>query len=298
MAKNDCYDYLLSNLDGITVKKDYNVKQLTRYKTGGTVDLYIEPNTTQQMAKAIEVIKGICPYFVVGGGNNLLISDSGYRGAIIHTKNLNKKEIKGNLYIAECGVKIQSIIEDNYLNSLGGLEFAVGIPSTVGGAVCMNAGCYGKSVGDLVCYVITESGIISKNDCDFSYRSSRFLKGEDAILKVCFSLKPSEPDVIEEKLSAYKSFRKNPKGRSCGSVFRNDGFYAGKVIDECGLKGLTLGGAKVSSEHANFIIANGKCTSQDIYNLIQTVKQKVYEKRGIKLVEELVYLGDFNDFNG
>ena len=157
----------------------------------------------------------------------------------------------------------------------------------------MNAGCYGKSVGDLVCYVITEKGIVSKNDCDFGYRTSRFLSEKEAILKVCFSLKPSEIDVIEEKLASYKLFRKNPKGRSCGSVFRNDGFYAGKIIDECGLKGLSLGGAKVSNEHANFIIAGNKCTSQDIYKLIQTVKEKVYEKRGIKLVEELVYLGEF-----
>ncbi len=293
MAENGCYGYLFEKLEGITVIKNYNVKHLSRYKTGGVADLYIEPNNIEQMVKAIDVVKGICPYFIVGGGNNLLISDNGFKGAIIHTKNLNKREIKGNLYIAECGVKMQSVIEDMRLNSLGGLEFAVGIPSTVGGAVCMNAGCYGKSVGDLVCYVITEKGIISKNDCAFSYRASRFLNGDEAIVKVCFSLKPSELDVIEEKLLTYKTFRKNPKGRSCGSVFRNDGFYAGKIIDECGLKGTTYGGAKVSSEHANFIIAGSKCTSQDIYNLIQIIKEKVYEKRGIKLVEELVYLGEF-----
>ena len=293
MDKNGCYGYLLEKLSGITAYTNYNVKHLSRYKTGGVADLYIEPKTIDEFSKAIETVKGICPYFVIGGGNNLLISDKGFRGAIIHTKNLTGREIKGNLYIAECGVKMQTVIEDMCLNSLGGLEFAVGIPSTVGGAVCMNAGCYSKSVGDLVCYVITSSGIVSKSDCDFSYRSSRFLQNGEAILKVCFSLKPSEPDVIEEKLIAYKSFRKNPKGRSCGSVFRNDGFYAGKVIDECGLKGLTLGGAKVSSEHANFIIAGGKCSSLDIYSLIQTIKEKVYEKRGIKLDEEIVYLGEF-----
>ena len=154
MAKNGCYGFILEKLEGITVIQNYNVKPLSRYKTGGIADLYIEPNSIEQMVKAIEVVKGICPYFIVGGGNNLLISDNGFRGAIIHTKKLNKSEIKGNLYVAECGVKMQSVIEDMRLNSLGGLEFAVGIPSSVGGAVCMNAGCYGKSVGDLVCYVI------------------------------------------------------------------------------------------------------------------------------------------------
>ena len=293
MKDNNCYAFITEKLEGIAVYKDQNVGVLTRYKTGGNADLLIVPKTAEELVKSINAVKGVCPYFILGGGNNVLVSDNGFRGAVIHTKNLNRREIKGNLYIAECGVKMQTVIEDMSLNSLGGLEFAVGIPSTVGGAVCMNAGCYGKSVGDAVCYVITENGIVSKNGCDFSYRSSKFLTENETAIKVCFSLKPSEPDVIEEKLSAYKSFRKNPKGKSCGSVFRNDGFYAGKIIDECGLKGLAIGGARVSQEHANFIIANGRARSQDIYDVIQKVKEKVYEKRGIFLVEEIVYLGEF-----
>lgn len=293
MKDNNCYAFITEKLEGITVYKDQNVGALTRYKTGGNADLLIVPKTAEELVQSINAVKGVCPYFILGGGNNVLVSDKGFCGAVIHTKNLNKREIKGNLYIAECGVKMQTVIEDMSLNSLGGLEFAVGIPSTVGGAVCMNAGCYGKSVGDAVCYVITENGIVSKDGCDFSYRSSKFLTEKETAVKVCFSLKPSEPDVIEEKLSAYKSFRKNPKGKSCGSVFRNDGFYAGKIIDECGLKGLSIGGAKVSQEHANFIIASGRACSQDIYKVIEKVKEKVYEKRGISLVEEIVYLGEF-----
>lgn len=293
MKDNNCYAFITEKLEGIAVYKDQNVGALTRYKTGGNADLLIVPKTAEELVQSINAVKGVCPYFILGGGNNVLVSDKGFRGAVIHTKNLNKREIKGNLYIAECGVKMQTVIEDMSLNSLGGLEFAVGIPSTVGGAVCMNAGCYGKSVGDAVCYVITENGIVSKDGCDFSYRSSKFLTEKETAVKVCFSLKPSEPDVIEEKLSAYKSFRKNPKGKSCGSVFRNDGFYAGKIIDECGLKGLSIGGAKVSQEHANFIIASGRACSQDIYKVIEKVKEKVYEKRGISLVEEIVYLGEF-----
>lgn len=293
MTNLDCYAYVIEKLNGITVYKDRNIGVLSRYKTGGNADLLIVPNSSDELIKAISVVKGVCPYFILGGGNNLLVSDKGFRGAVIHTKNLTKREIKGNLYIAECGVKMQTVIDDMLLNSLGGLEFAVGIPSTVGGAVCMNAGCYGKSVSDAVCYVITDKGIVSKDGCNFSYRSSNFLTNKSAVVKVCFSLKPSEVDVIEEKLSAYKSFRKNPKGRNCGSVFRNDGFYAGKIIDECGLKGFTVGGAKVSNEHANFIIATQRATSSDIYQVINKVKEKVLEKRGIKLEEEIVYLGEF-----
>lgn len=293
MIENNCYKSILQNLNGITVYKDYNVGKLTRYQTGGTADLYILPKNEEEFVKSIQEVKGICPCFILGGGNNLLVSDNGFRGAVIHTKYLTKREIKGNLYIAECGVKMQTVIEDMRLNSLSGLEFAVGIPSTVGGAVCMNAGCYGKSVGELVCYVITENGIINKNNCQFTYRQSKFLVENQAVIKVCFSLNPSEIDVIEEKIKGYKNSRRNPKGRSCGSVFKNDGCFAGKVIDECGLKGLTVGGAFVSKEHANFIIASDNCTSQNIYDLILEVKNKVYDKTKIKLNEELVYLGDF-----
>ena len=290
---NNCYKYIAENLSGIQVLSDYNVGSLTRYGTGGNADLYVVPKNQEELIKTLNVVKGICPYFLLGGGNNLLVSDKGYRGVVIHTKNLTGKEIKGNLYVAECGVKMQTVINDMRLNSLSGLEFAVGIPATVGGAVCMNAGCYGKTISDYVCYVVTENGTVSKKSCKFSYRNSRFLTEKETVIKVCFTLTPSESDIIEEKLSAFKGFRKNPKGRSCGSVFKNDGCFAGKVIDECGLKGYSVGGAKVSLEHANFIIAERGCTSQHVYDLINKVKDKVYEKRQINLIEELVYLGEF-----
>ena len=293
MIVNNCYKSILQKLSGITVYQDYNVGKLTRYQTGGNADLYILPKTESEFIKSLEAVKGICPCFILGGGNNLLVSDQGFKGAVIHTKNLCRREIKGNLYLAECGVKMQTVVDDMRLNALSGLEFAVGIPATVGGAVCMNAGCFGKSVGDLVCYVVTENGVINKSECKFSYRSSRFLVNDEAVIKVCFSLRPSEIDIIEEKIKSYKNTRHNPKGKSCGSVFKNDGCFAGKVIDECGLKGLSVGGATVSKEHANFIIANGKCTSKDVYDLILEVKSKVYEKTKIKLCEELVYLGEF-----
>lgn len=117
--------------------------------------------------------------------------------------------------------------------------------------------------------------------------------GKETILEVCFNFSPAEYDDIEEKIKTYKSFRKNPKGRSCGSVFKNDGFFAGKVIDEAGLKGKRIGGAKVSDEHANFIIADSGATSKNIYDLIKFVKKKVLEEKNLTLLEELVYLGEF-----
>ena len=178
-------------------------------------------------------------------------------------------------------------------NSFSGLEFSVGIPATVGGAVCMNAGCYGKSISDKVCYVTTDVSTYSTKECDFSYRKSRFLNSNEVIIKTCFNLRPEEYDYIEEKLALYKSFRKNPKGRNSGSVFKNDGYFAGKIIDEVGLKGFRVGKAKISTEHANCIIAEKGATSMDIYNLIKQIKERVYKLKQINLTEEIIYFGEF-----
>ncbi len=285
-------EFLKENLLKIPFEVDCSLKKFSRYKTGGVGKVVVYPNTQAELMKTIEVLSGCYPIFVIGGGSNLLISDKGFNGAIISTSNLNKISLKSNLLTAECGAKISDVIKESTLNSLSGLEFLVGVPATVGGAVAMNAGCYNKSIGDLVSYVVTDKGTYSGSECDFNYRHSRFLNGE-VILKVCFTLTPTDYDYIEEKIKTYVGFRRNPKGRSCGSVFKNDGYFAGKVIDESGLKGVKLGGAKISESHANFIIAEDGATSTDVYNLIKLIKRKVYETKQIELKEEIVYLGEF-----
>lgn len=283
---------LLKSLYPISVRRDVCLKDYCRYKTGGNAAAMVFPKTADELKRAVTALKGVAPYFVLGGGSNVLISDKGFSGAVISTLKLDKIELKGNLCVAGAGAKISDVIRAAAINSLSGLEFAVGIPATVGGAVAMNAGCYNKSVSDAVLYVVTENGVYKKGECGFNYRASRFL-GKETILEVCFNFSPAEFDDIEEKIKAYKSFRKNPKGRSCGSVFKNDGFFAGKVIDEAGLKGKRIGGAKVSDEHANFIIADSGATSKNIYDLIKFVKKKVLEEKNLTLSEELVYLGEF-----
>ena len=281
---------LMGEIEG---KTDYPLGNHTKYRTGGNCDIAVFPKSEEELKKALSVLRDLCPVEIVGAGTNLLVSDDGFRGAVIFTDYMTKTRQNGNLYIAESGVKLSTVIKDLALNSLGGLEFAVGIPASVGGAVCMNAGCYGKSVGDLVRYVVSEDGTFSKSDCKFGYRTSRFLTEKKAIIKVCFSLYPAEAEELDEKLKNYKNMRRNPKGRNCGSVFKNEGYFAGKIIDECGLKGFRIGGAKVSTEHANFIIAENGAKSQDIYRLINFIKEEVYKKKQIKLSEELNYLGEF-----
>jgi UDP-N-acetylmuramate dehydrogenase len=285
-------DYLSQALDKIPFEVDCLLKKFSRYKTGGVGKIVVYPNTELELVTALENLKGKYPIFIVGGGSNLLISDKGFDGVIISTQNLDKVTFKSNLVTCECGAKISDVIKESTLNSLSGLEFLVGVPATVGGAVAMNAGCFNKSIADVVCYVVTDKGTYSGNECEFDYRKSRFLNGE-TILKVCFSLTPTDYDIIEDKIKTYQGLRRNPKGRSCGSVFKNDGYFAGKVIDEVGLKGYKIGGAKISESHANFIITEDGATSTDVYNLIKLIKQKVYDKKQIELKEEIVYLGEF-----
>ena len=285
-------DFFKENLKQIPFEIDCSLKKFSKYKTGGRGRIAVYPNTIQELLTTLELFRNCYPIFVIGGGSNLLISDKGFDGVIISTANLNKITLKSNLLTCECGAKISDLIKESTLNCLSGLEFLIGVPATAGGAVAMNAGCFNKSISDLVCYVVTDKGTYRGDECEFSYRHSRFLNGE-TILKVCFSLTPTDYDFIEEKIKTYTGLRRNPKGRSCGSVFKNDGYFAGKVIDEVGLKGYRIGGAKISESHANFIITEEGATSTDVHRLITLIKEKVYDKKQIKLQEEIIYLGEF-----
>ncbi len=286
------YSELLKKLDENEYKTQENLGKYTFYGSGGNCSVMIFPASLQRFKFILSLLD--TPPFILGNGSNVLISDKGYNGVVINTQKLNKIAVKGNLIIAECGAKLSQVINSATDNSLSGLEFAVGVPASVGGAICMNAGCYGKSVSDSVCYVTSNSGTYNNQNCNFSYRSSRF--EFDPVLEVCFKLKAWDYETIEGKLEHYKKIRGNkaPKGKSCGSVFKNEDYFAGKLIDEAGLKGFKIGGAKISEKHANYIINEGNATSQDIYNIIMHAKKRVYMAFGIELKEELKYVGEFN----
>ena len=292
MTTCELISLLREKVGDIVVEDGVSLSKFTKYGTGGKAFAVVYPDSASTLRDTANALDGVIDYFVIGNGSNLLVSDKGYNGVIISTLKVNEITFKSNYLLAESGALISSVIREMQYNSFGGLEFATGIPATVGGAVAMNAGCYNRSISDCVKYVVTNKGVYNKENCNFSYRSSRFLQGE-TIIKVCFECDVTDPDVLEEKLNQYRSFRKNPRGKNCGSVFKNDGYFAGKVIDECGLKGHRVGGAKISSEHANFIVADQNATSTDIYNLIKSIKEKVLFKKGITLLEELIYLGEF-----
>ena len=286
------YSQLLTLLGNIPNELNFSLKTLSSFGTGGLAKLAVFPRSTDELLTTINLVKGKYNYVVIGLGSNVLISDNGFDGVVISTKNVNSITVKSNLLTADCGVKISSVIKEMSDNCFSGLEFLVGVPASVGGAVAMNAGCYNKSISDAIKYVTTEVRTYSKSECEFSYRHSRFLNGE-TIIKVCFLMENSEEDVIFEKLKSYHSARRNPKGTTCGSVFKNEGYFAGKIIDEVGLKGYKINGAQISNEHANFIVASETATSKDIYNLIKTVKEKVYREKQIQLSEEVIYIGEF-----
>lgn len=286
---------IINYLDGIECIKRAKLSKYSTYGTGGECMIMTFPKSKQEF-KRIYDLSAKYPVFVLGNGSNILVSDDGFNGIVINTKKLDKITVRGNLITAECGVSLRRVIDEAEMNSLGGLEFAVNIPASVGGGVSGNCGCYNKTIGEYVSFVEGLDGIYNKSKCEFSYRKSIF-SNKKPVYSVCFLLKVSESDIIEEKLRKFSSLRavKQPKGKNCGSVFLNDGYFAGKLIDEAGLKGYTIGNAAVSQKHANFIINEGKATSQNVYDLIQYVKSQVYKKSGIILKEEVKYIGEFNE---
>lgn len=270
----------------------------TSYKTGGNADGAFYPETREKAVELIgELRENGVPHVFLGAGSNVLVSDKGYSGAVIFSERLKGISVSGKTIVAGAGDSLGDLIKTALYSSLGGLEFLSGIPASVGGAVAQNAGCFGKNVGDYVSYVIASDGVVPRKDCGFDYRNSAFKTKNELIISVCFNLENAEFDESQEKIDKYLKTRlkKNPKGRSCGSVFKNDGYYAGKVIEQAGLKGCFEGGARVSEKHANFIIAEKNASSGDIKKLIDRIKKTVRERTGTELSEELEYIGEFDE---
>lgn len=278
------------------------LSSLCGYKTGGNALIYAEPNSLKTLCECIDYIKSKgLPYKIIGNGTNLLISDKGYNGAVISLKKISGIEYyKGGEIKAHAGTNLSTLIDFCANNGFTGLEPLSGIPATVGGAVAMNAGAFLTCISDRVTVVeaIRKGRLIryDKSLCRFSYRKSRFLTSSDVIVSVRFLFGKDKGNNILQKKEEYLVIRKKlqPFGRTCGSVFKNPkGYYAGELIERATLKGVRIGGAQISNKHANFIVAKEGCTSNDIYRLINLVKFEVFKRYGVKLIEEIEYLGEF-----
>ncbi len=278
------------------------MKNHTSFKTGGEADVYIKADKAENIIKAIDILKKEnIDYVIVGNGSNLLVSDRGIEGTVIEIGSLmNKISVDGTNIYAEAGALLSSIASAAVENSLSGLEFASGIPGSVGGAVFMNAGAYDGEIKDVIVYadVINKDGEIvrlSKDELKLSYRSSVIGKENLIVVGAQFQLNTGNKEAIREKMADFASRRRDKQPLnypSAGSTFkRPEGYFAGKLIEDSGLKGKKIGGAQVSEKHAGFIVNIGNAKSDDIIELIDCCIETVYNKFGVRLEPEVRFIG-------
>ena len=270
------------------------ISNYTTYRVGGKARAICYPKGEEELIKLVSLLKekGI-KYFVLGNGSNVLFSDNMYDGIIIKLDNFNKISIDGNIITVGAGYPLIKLSNDAMRNSLVGLEFANGIPGTVGGAVFMNAGAYGEDMSKIVesVRVLTSDGKIkefTQKQMKFSYRTSILQEHLDYVcISAKLKLASGDKEEIEKIMTERRLQRKATQPLnypSAGSVFRNpEGMYAGKLIDDMGLKGYTIGKAKVSEKHANFIINTGNAKASDIKRIIDLIKQKALVKYNVRL---------------
>lgn len=271
----------------------------TTFKIGGPAKYFLEAKSNDEVVKAFKLVRELnIKFFILGKGSNILVSDSGFDGLVIKMENQNL-EIKDNIIIAESGLPLQKLLRKTIENNLTGLEFIVGIPGTVGGAISGNAGSKKEWIGqkvEKVTFLDLENNIkeIPKSQCDFSYRYSRFKNNDkDIILSAEFKLEKASQNNIQKLVSKYLEQRKKQpiKYPNAGSIFKNPPEKpAWQLIDEAGLRGKKIGGAKISEEHSNFIINTGKAKADDVVILISLIKQQVRDKLGVQLQEEIKYI--------
>ncbi len=284
------------------VLTDEPMKNHTTFKIGGTADLFAVPQNMRDAEKVIALLQNEgYPFFVLGNGSNLLVGDRGIRGAVVCLSKIEEFEVSGEIIRADAGITLARLANEAVRLSLGGLEFAAGIPGTLGGGIVMTAGAYGGELKDVIRHVtyMDESGNIcsvSAEECGFGYRASRFQSG-GTVLSCELELHKSREESMRETMLDLKRRRseKQPLDKpSAGSAFkRPEGYFAAKLIDDCGLRGAAVGGAAVSEKHAGFIVNNGGATAADVRKLIEYVQNIVLEKTGIALTPEIRFVGEF-----
>lgn len=278
------------------------MKRHTSFKIGGPADVLVMPSNREELLRLISFLKKeSIPFFVLGNGTNLLVSEKGIRGVVIKLSCLRNVVVEGNKIIAEAGASLSYIANVALVHELSGFEFASGIPGTLGGAIVMNAGAYGPEMKDVIekVEVLDEDGnvrLLENGEMNFSYRHSIIQEKNWIVLMAWISLIKGNYDEIKKKMEELNVRRKEKQPLeypSAGSTFkRPPGYYAGKLIEDAGLKGYSIGGAKVSEKHSGFIINTGNATFYDVLNLIEHVQKVVKEKFGVELVPEVKIVGE------
>lgn len=283
------------------IERNYPLKKLNTWKIGGPGEIVFWPKKTEDLLQAVNWCKkSNTPVNLLGHGSNVLIPDNGLRGMIIVTTELRNINWQENTVTVEAGYPLMRLAREAAERGLGGLEFASGIPGTVGGAVVINAGAYGGEIGNLVkqVKVMTKQGkltALDKEQISFSYRNSSLLTQELWVLECSMSLEYSDSENIKQTMKTLMEKRKKTQPLeypNAGSVFRNPpGDSAGRLIEEAGWKGFRIGDAQVSEKHANFIINRGKATAVDVLELIKIIQNDIQEKYDIWLEPEIKIVG-------
>jgi len=273
------------------------------FRAGGAAEWFAVPENAEELKAVLAACrKADTPWYVIGNGSNLLVSDKGFPGAIISTGRFDRLEVNGTEITVGAGVMLSRLANTAYKAGLTGLEFAAGIPGTVGGACVMNAGAYGSEMKHVLktVTVLTEEGEVKTlpaEELELGYRTSVIPKRGYLVLEAVVSLAEGVLDEIKAVMDDLAFLRKDKQPLefpSAGSTFkRPEGYFAGKLIEDCGLKGFAVGGAQVSEKHAGFVINKGGATAADIYALCKEVEKRVRDEFGVSLEMEVKLLGEF-----
>lgn len=301
------YESIKSVCDEIDCEYNENtlLSNCTSFKIGGKADLFVQPDSVEKLTAVVSECKKIgAKILVLGKGSNLLVSDEGFRGVVISTSKLDKIELIDETTVyCQSGVTLSKLCRFALDNSLTGLEFAYGIPGSAGGAAYMNAGAYGGEMKDVLfkCDHLSADGVFSSysdSELELSYRHSVYSKSDKIITALYLKLRKGDKDEIKAKMDELMGKRRDKQPLeypSAGSTFkRPDGYFAGALVEECGLKGFTVGGAQVSEKHAGFVINIGGATASDVIGVIEHCKKTVYESKGVMLEPEVEIIGQEN----
>lgn len=291
---------LESILGSENVKYNEPMSKHTTFKVGGIADIFITVDSKEKLLKTLEMLKNE-KITIIGNGSNLLVTDEGIRGIVLKYT-ANTCEINDTIVKVDSGMTNARLANALLNKELTGYEFAAGIPGTIGGAIVMNAGAYGREMKDVVLetefldFETNEIRIFKNEELNFEYRKSIFENKKGIILSATFKFEHGNKNEIDEKMKEYAQKRRDTQPLdmpSAGSTFkRGNGFITAKLIDEAGLKGYSIGGAEVSTKHAGFIVNKGKATAKDIIDLIKYVQKEIYQKFGEKIEPEIKIIGE------
>ena len=297
------YDKLNNVIAKDSILIDEPMSRHTTFRVGGPADFFVTPKAKEEVRDVIRICKEAgMPYYIIGNGSNLLVSDAGYRGVIVQIyKEMNEVKVEGDLVKAQAGALLSGIAAKALGAELSGFEFASGIPGTIGGACVMNAGAYGGEMKDVLesVTVLTGEGKIielGRNELELGYRTSVIAKKGYIVLGAVLKLERGDGEKIKTYMDELKEKRvtKQPlEYPSAGSTFkRPEGYFAGKLIEDAGLRGFQVGGAQVSEKHCGFVINRDHATAADIMELMRQVQIRVKENSGVDLEPEVKRVGD------